>query len=170
MKRTLLYPCLLALAAAGAADAQMPEPRTLRLTRAEGKIAAPVDVEIVPLPDPGPGRRRVRVVARPSVDAPSLTIEIGAESGLSLPDGAVTWTGAARAGEEVVREVDFAVTGAGELRVVVAATLRYGESHQTSVHELPLNPRGPALTRSFDTRASRQPGGRTIIEIPAATP
>lgn len=170
MNRTLFLPCLLALAIAGAADAQTPEPRTLRVVRAEGKVTAPVDVEIAALPNPGPGRRRVRIVARPTVDAPSLTIEIGGESGLSLPDGPVTWTGAAQAGVEVAREVDFAVTGAGELRVVVAATLKYGDSHQTSVHELPLNPGGEALTRSFRARASIHPGGRTIIEIPAATP
>ncbi|HEU0079284.1 MAG TPA: hypothetical protein VFQ76_16635, partial [Longimicrobiaceae bacterium] len=83
----------------------------------------------------------------------------------------VTWTGVAQAGQEVVREVEFAVTGAGELRVVVAATLRYdGGSSQTTLHELPLNPGAGALTRSFRARASAQPGGRTIIEIPAATP
>jgi hypothetical protein len=170
MKRTLLYPCLLALAVAGAADAQTAESRTLRLARAEGKVTAPVDVEIATLPDPGPGRRRVRIVARPTVDAPSLTIDISGENGLSLPEASLTWTGAAQAGQEVAREVDFAVTGAGELRVVVAATLKYeGGSSQTSVHEFPLNP-GAALTRSFRARASTQPGGRNIIEIPAATP
>ncbi|HEU0301748.1 MAG TPA: hypothetical protein VFR37_20005 [Longimicrobium sp.] len=169
MKRTLLHSCLLALAMAGAADAQSAEPRTLRLARGEGKIAAPVDVEIVPLPDPGPGRRRVRIIATPTVDAPSMTIDISGESGLSLPGEAVAWTGAAQAGQEVAREVDFAVTGTGELRVVVAATLKYeGGSSQTSVHELPLNP--TALTRTFRARVPAQPGGRTIIEIPAATP
>ncbi len=172
MKRTLLYPCLLALAVAGTADAQTAEPGAARLARAEGKVTAAVEVEITALPDPGPGRRRVRIVARPTVDAPSMTIDVGGESGLSLPDGEFTWTGVAQAGQEVVREVDFAVTGAGELRVVVAATLKYGGgSSQTTVHELPLNPGAEAaLTRSFRARASAQPGGRNIIEIPAATP
>jgi hypothetical protein len=174
MKRTLLYPCLLAFAVAGAADAQAPERNAGRLAHAEGKVKAPVDVEITTLPDPAPGRRRVRIVATPTVDAPSMTIEISGENGLSLPEGTVSWTGPAVAEEEVAREVELVVTGAGEQRVVVAATLKYdGGSTQVALHEFPLNPGAgvqAALTRSFRTRAAAHPGGRNIIEIPAATP
>lgn len=175
MKPVLLAFCVLAAAPpalpAQAGDARPPA----RLTGASTKVTAPVDVQIVPLPDPGPGRRRVRIVARPEVDAPSLTIGVSAESGLALADpGAATWTGPARAGEEVAREVDLAVTGDGELRLVVSATLEHGDDFsQTGMHVFAFNPgpeSGGALTKSLRAAAPTDPGGRVILEIPARRP
>ncbi|HEX6911271.1 MAG TPA: hypothetical protein VF142_12785, partial [Longimicrobium sp.] len=83
MNRIVLALCVLA-AAPSALPAQTGARPPARLTGASTKVTAPVDVEIAPLPDPGPGRRRVRIVARPEVDAPSLTMDVSAESGLAL--------------------------------------------------------------------------------------
>lgn len=174
MKRILLVLCVLA-AAPSALPAQAETRPPARLTGASTKVTAPVDVEIVPLPDPGPGRRRVRVVARPEVDAPSLTLDVSAESGLALAaPGDATWTVPARAGEEVAREVDLSVTGEGELRLVVAATLKHGDDFsQTGMHVFAFNPSpesGGALTKSLRPAAPTDPGGRVILEIPARRP
>jgi hypothetical protein len=172
----LLVPTLFALPAAGQAGelravAGAPEAGIARLTKGGAKLTAPVDIEILPQPDPGPGRRRVRIVARPSVDATSLSIEVAAESGLSLA-APVTWTFAARAGEEVVREVDLAVSGPGELRLVVTATVKHGDDFtQSGIHVFAFNPspeNGGALTKGFVP--ATDPGGRTIVEVPARMP
>ena len=174
---------LLTLAAAvPAADlhAQAAEPRAVasapvRLAAAGEKVTAPVEIEIVAQPDPAPGRRRVRIVARPSVDAASLSLAVSAESGWALaPGSAAIWAGAAQAGHEIVRDVDLAVTGEGELRLVIVATVRYGGDFvQTGIHEFALNPPAPprsaALPKSVRPPAT-DPGGRTILEVPAATP
>ena len=117
----------------------------------------------------------MRIVARPSVDAASLSIEVGAESGLVAGAGTpATWTGAARAGEEVVRELDLVVAGPGELRLMVTATVKYGDDFtQTGLHEFALNPRAAARSAgcSKGVRApATDPGGRTILEVPAKKP
>lgn len=173
---------LAAAAPAAGAQAQVSDARTVasapaavRLGGAGEKVTAPVEVEIVALPDPAPGRRRVRIVARPSVDAASLSLAVSAESGWSLaPGSAGTWAGEARAGREIAREVELVVAGEGELRLVVVATVRYGEDFvQTGIHEFALNPAAPpraaALPKSLGAPAT-DPGGRTIVEVPAATP
>jgi hypothetical protein len=177
----LLSLTLLALAAAAAsaaqARAQTAEPRAIavRLGGAGHKVTAPVEVEMVALPDPAPGRRRVRITARPSVDAPSLSLTVSAESGWSLAPGTnASWTGAAEAGREIVREVELVVTGPGELRLVVEAAIRTGSDFaQRGIHEFALNPtaadRSAALPKSFPAPPT-DPGGRTVLEIPAATP
>jgi hypothetical protein len=159
------------------ADAAPPAHGTARLAGASTKVTAPVEVVITALPEPGPGRRRVRITARPSVDAASLSLEVSAESGLALADPAPTaWTGPARAGEETVREVDLAVSGPGELRLIVTATLKHGgDVVQTGVHEFAFNPAAPAdaaLTKGLGRgRApATDPGGRTIVEVPARRP
>ncbi len=176
MNRIVIALLALAAAAPAALPAQETGTRTLaRISGASTKVMAPVDVEIIPLPDPGEGRRRVRIVARPEVDAPSLTIDVSAENGLALAaPGAATWTVPARAGEEVTREVDFAVTGEGELRLVVTATLKHGDDFsQTGMHVYAFNPgpaSGGALTKSFRPVPPTDPGGRVILEIPARRP
>jgi hypothetical protein len=183
MNRTLLVLVPLATlfsaadARAQAADARSMAgaPSAVRLAGPGAKVTAPVDIEIVALPDPGPGRRRVRIVARPGVDAASLSIEVSADGGLALAPGtAGTWTGAAQAGQEVVREVGLVVSGAGEQRVMVSATVKYGDDFtQTGIEEFALNPsaavRSTVLTKGFRPAAT-DPGGRTIVEVPAKTP
>ena len=150
-------------------------PSAVRVAGPGAKLTAPVEIEIVPRPDPGPGRRRVRLVARPSVDAASLSIEVSADSGLALAPGtAATWSGAAHAGEEVVRELDLVVSGAGELRLRVTATVKYGDDFtQTGLHEFALNPgaavRAVGLSKGFRARAT-DPGGRNVLEVPAKAP
>lgn len=176
MKRILLALCALAAAVPAALSAQPADARTpVRLTGASTKVTAPVDVRIVPLPDPASGRRRVRIVARPDVDAASLTIGVSAESGLALAAPAQgTWTVPARAGEEVAREVDLAVSGPGELRLVVTATIEHGEDFtQTGIHVFAFEPSAAsdaALARSVLPAAPTDPGGRVILEVPARRP
>jgi hypothetical protein len=181
MNRTLLVliPLATLLSAAEAhaqtADTRSMTPSAVRLAGPGAKVTAPVEIEITPLPDPAPGRRRVRVVARPSVDAASLSIEVSADSGLALAPGTSgTWTGVAHAGEEVVRELDLVVSGPGELRLMVSATVKYGDDFtQTGIEEFALNPaaavRSAALTKGFRPAAT-DPGGRTIVEVPAKAP
>lgn len=183
MNRFALSLGILAATAAAAphagaqADAAPPAHGIVRLAGASGKLTAPVEVVITALPEPGPGRRRVRITARPSVDAASLSLDVAAESGLALADPAApAWTGPARAGEETVREVDLAVSGPGELRLIVTATIKHGDDVvQTGVHEFAFNPApqaDAALTKSL--RRARgpatDPGGRTIVEVPAKQP
>jgi hypothetical protein len=154
------------------ADARSLAPHAVRLSGAGDKVTAPVEIEITPLPDPAPGRRRVRVVARPSVDAASLAIEVSADDGLALAPGtAGTWTVAAQAEQEVVRELDLVVSGTGEQRVMVSATVKYGADFtQTGIEEVALNAvRSAGLTKGFRPAAT-DPGGRTIVEVPAKTP
>ena len=180
MHRTLL--ALLPLAgmlSAAPAHAQTADARSMAAAPSAVQVAGPgakmtAPIEIVPQPDPAPGRRRVRLVARPSVDAASLSIEVGAESGLALAPGtAASWTGAAQAGQEVVRELDLVVTGPGELRLMVTATIKYGDDFtQTGLHEFALNPaavRSVGLSKDFRARAT-DPGGRVIQEVPARQP
>lgn len=183
MHRTLLViiPLAIMLPAAHApaqtADARSMAavPSAVQVGGAGEKVTAPVEIEIVPQPDPGPGRRRVRIVARPSVDAASLHIEVSADSGLALAPGtAAVWTGTAQAGREVVREVDLVVSGPGELRLLVTATVKYGDDFtQTGLHEFALNPgaavRSLGLSKAFRARAT-DPGGRNVLEVPAKTP
>jgi hypothetical protein len=183
MNRTLLVIIpLAALLPAAQAHAQTADTRSMagapsavQLAGPGAKVTAPVEIEIVPQPDPGPGRRRVRVVARPSVDAASLSIEVSADSGLALAPGtAGTWTGTAQAGQEVVRELDLVVSGPGELRLMVTATVKYGDDFtQTGLHEFALNPsaaaRSTGLSKDFRARAT-DPGGRVIVEVPAKQP
>jgi hypothetical protein len=183
MNRTLLAILPLAtLLSAAQTQAQTADTRSMagapspvQVAGPGAKVTAPVDVEIVPQPDPGPGRRRVRIVARPSVDAASLSIEVSADSGLALAPGtAATWTGAAQAGQEVVRELDLVVSGPGELRLLVTATVKYGNDFtQTGLHEFALNPsaavRSLGLTKGVRAPAT-DPGGRNVLEVPAKTP
>lgn len=179
MMRTLLLALPLAAAVvASDAHAQAPEARAITAARVGGpgaKVTAPVDVQIIPQPDPAPGMRRVRIVARPSVDAASMVIHVSADSGLALAPGTEpTWTGEARAGDEVVRELDLVVSVEGELWLMVTATVRYGEGFtQTGLHEFALNPsaavRSAGLPKSLRARQT-DPGGRTVLEIPARTP
>jgi hypothetical protein len=175
MNRTLLVLLpLAALVPAVGAHAQTADSRSVAVLSSPGaKVTAPVDVEILPQPDPGPGRRRVRIVARPSVDAASLSIEVSADDGLALAPGTPgTWTGAAQAGHEVVREVDLVVSGPGELRLMVTATVKYGDDFtQTGIHEVALNP--SAAVRSLGMSkglGATDPGGRTVLEVPAKRP
>ncbi|HEX8318807.1 hypothetical protein [Longimicrobium sp.] len=164
MKLVLFTACMLAAVPASAQSG------VLRLSGTEGKVTAPVTVELVPLPDPGPGRRRVRIVGLPSVSAPSLTLDVSAENGIALASP-VVWTGAATAGEEVALEVELVVNGPGEQRLVVAATVKHDNGFsQTGLHVFSLN---PAANASFLKRlpaAPTDPGGRRILEVPAATP
>lgn len=143
------------------------------VSKQNAKVTVPVVVEILPQPDPAPGMRRVRIVARPSVDAEQMTIDVAAESGLALTGPAASWTLPARAGEEVVRELDLAVSGPGELRIVVTATIKYGDDFtQSGIEVFAFNP-GPesgALTKSLVATPATDPGGRLIIEIPARIP
>lgn len=180
MTRTLLVllPIAALLPAAGA-HAQTAEARRMapaaQVAGPGAKVTAPVEIEIVPQADPAPDRRRVRIIARPGVDAASLSIEVSADSGLALAPGTVaTWTGTAQAGREVVREMDFVVSGRGELRLVVTATVKYGDDFtQSGIHEFALNPaaavRSAGLSKSFRAPAT-DPGGRTVVEVPAKTP
>ncbi|WP_420125232.1 hypothetical protein [Longimicrobium sp.] len=150
-------------------------PSVARVAGPGAKITAPVDIEIVPQPDPRAGMRRVRIVARPSVDAASLAIEVSADSGLALAPGtAATWTGAARAGDEVVRDLDLVVSGPGEMRLLVTATVKFGDDFtQTGLHEFALNPsaavRSLGASKSFRARVT-DPGSRNVLEVPARTP
>lgn len=175
MNRIMLVAGLLALVPLSDAAAQ-DAPAAVRLAGAHPKVTAPVEVVITPLPAPAEGRRRVRITARPSVDAVSLSLDVAAESGLALADpAAVAWTGPARAGEEVSRDVDLAVAGPGELRLVVTATIKHGDDVvQTGIHEYAFNPAAAegALTKSLlrSRAAATDPGGRTIVEVPAARP
>lgn len=180
MSRTLLLLALLAaLAAAADLRAQAEDTRSITSAVLVGgpgeKVTAPVEIEIVPQADPAPGRRRVRIIATPGVDAASLTMEVSADSGLALAPGTTaTWTGAARSGEAVVREVDLVVSGAGEQRLVVTATVKYGgDFTQSGIHEFALNPSAATRSAAFakGVRApATDPGGRTVIEVPAKTP
>lgn len=175
MTRILLAVCTLAAAVPAALPAQPADAHAPVRLSLSTKVTAPVDVQIVPLPEPGPGRRRVRIVARPDVDAASMTIDVSAESGLALASPADgTWTVPARAGEEVAREVELSVSGPGELRLVVTATVKHGEDFtQTGIHVFAFEP-GPAadaaLAKSLLPGASTDPGGRTILEVPARRP
>jgi hypothetical protein len=186
MNRIMLSLIVLAAAAAPAdtraqaaapPDAAASARAVVRASRATPKVTAPVEVVITPLADPAPGRRRVRITARPSVDAASLALDVTAESGLALADpAAAAWTAPARTGEEVAREVELAVTGPGELRLVVAATIKHGDDVvQTGIHTFAFNPADTleaAPTKSLGrARApSTDPGGRTIVEVPAKQP
>lgn len=176
MKRILLALAVLA-APAAEVHAQAADARSLsapvRISKGGHKVTAPVDVQIVALPDPGPGMRRVRITARPSVDAASLSIDVHAESGLALATpSSASWTLPARAGEEVTRELDLAVSGAGELRLVVTATIKHGEDFtQSGIHVFAFNPAPEAaLPKSLGAAPATDPGGRTILEVPARRP
>lgn len=179
MNRFLLSLGLLAAAApvphlvGQVSDDGEPVRAIVRLTGASAKVTAPVEVVITPLADPVAGRRRVRITARPTVDAASLSMDVAAESGLALADpAAATWTAPAVAGEEIVREVDLAVSGPGELRLVVTATIKHGDDVvQTGIHMFAFNPApDAALTKSFVRARATDPGGRTIVEVPAQRP
>lgn len=185
MSRIVLSLLLLAAAAPAAeARAQAAGPHAaapsqarviVRVGGAAAKVTAPVEVQIAPLPDPGPGRRRVRITARPTVDAASFSLDVAAESGLALADpAAAAWRGQARAGEEVTREVDLAVTGPGELRLVVTAAIEHGGGvAQTGIHVFAFHPaQSPdaALTKNLRPARATDPGGRTIVEVPAQRP
>ena len=163
MKLVLFTACILAALPASAQSG------VLRLSGTD-KVTAPVTVELVPLPDPGPGRRRVRIVGLPSVSAPSLTLDVSAENGIALANP-VAWTGAATAGEEVSVEVELVVDGPGEQRLVVAATVKHDNGFsQTGLHVFSLNPAANAGFLKRLPAAPTDPGGRRILEIPAATP
>jgi hypothetical protein len=164
IKLVLFTVCMLAAVPASAQSG------VLRLSGTGGKVTAPVTVELVPLPDPGPGRRRVRIVGLPGVSAPSLTLDVSAENGIALASP-VIWTGAATAGEEVAVEVELVVTGPGEQRLVVAATIKQDNGFsQTGLHVFSLNPAANAGFLKRPTAAPTDPGGRRILEVPAATP
>lgn len=164
MKHVLFTACMLAALPASAQSG------VLRLSGTEGKVTAPVTVELVPLPDPGPGRRRVRIVGLPRVSAPSLTLDVSAENGIALASPAA-WTGAAAAGQEVAVEVELVVNGPGEQRLVVAATVKHDNGFsQTGLHVFSLNPAANAGFLKRPTAAPTDPGGRRILEVPAATP
>lgn len=178
MRRTLLLLLPFAtLPAAADLVAQTADARSVavRVAGPGAKVTAPVEIEMVPQADPAPGRRRVRIIATPGVDAASLTVDVAADSGLALAPGVEgTWTGAARAGQPVVREMDFVVSGPGELRLVVTATVKYGNDFtQSGIHEFALNPaaavRSAGLPKSFRP-APTDPGGRTVVEVPAKRP
>jgi hypothetical protein len=184
MNRIMLSLVVLAAAAAPAdARAQITasaetsaSARTIvRVDGAAPKVTAPVEVVITPLADPAAGRRRVRITARPSVDAASLALDVTAESGLALADpAAAAWTAPARMGEEVAREVELSVTGPGELRLVVTATIKHGDDVvQTGIHTFAFNPADTpeaAPTKSLGRARATDPGGRTIVEVPAKQP
>lgn len=172
MRRILLPLCILAAAAtAGEARAQA-APDAIRVVRGEGKVRAPVEIEVVPQPDPGPGMRRVRIVARPTVDAASLSIDVAAEAGLSLANPAAgTWTAAARTGEEVAHDLDLTVTGPGELRLVITATVKHeGGVSQTGLHTFAFNPAPEDGAAKRGLRIPTDPGGRVIVEVRAGRP
>jgi hypothetical protein len=182
MTRIMLSLIVLAAATAAADTAAQgvepaPARAIARLAGASVKVTAPVEVVITPLADPAPGRRRVRITARPSVDAASLSLEVAAESGLVLVDpAAAAWTAPARVGEEVTREVELTVAGAGELRLVVTATIKHGDDVvQTGIHAFAFNPADTldsAPTKNLGRRRApaTDPGGRTIVEVPAKQP
>lgn len=169
MRHTLLFLGILA-ALATAADARAQA--DVRAVRPAGKVTAPVEIEVVPLADPAPGMRRVRIVALPTVDAASLSIDVAAEAGLEVRDPAqAAWTVVARQGEEVSRELDLAVTGPGELRLVITATVKHeGGTSQTGLSTFAFNPapEDGAAKRAF--RVPTDPGGRVIVEVRAARP
>lgn len=170
MRRTLLPLCLLLAAAATAADAHAQQ--AIRVVRGDGKVTAPVEIEVVPQADPGPGMRRVRIVARPTVDAASLSVDVAAEAGLSLADPAQgTWTAAARMGEEVAHDLDLTVSGPGELRLVITATVKHeGGASQTGLHTFAFNPAPEDGAAKRGLRVPTDPGGRLIVEVRAARP
>lgn len=182
MNRTLLVFIPLATLISATAHAQTADSRSLasapsaaQVAGPGAKITAPVEIEIVPQPDGRAGMRRVRIVARSSVDAASLSIEVSADNGLALAPGtAATWTGVARTGEEVVRELDLVVSGPGELRLMVTATVKYGDDFtQTGLHEFALNPAAAVRTLGASKGlrpAATDPGGRNVLEIPAKAP
>jgi len=179
LRRTLLHLCLLSAAAPALdAHAQAAETRVVarteavRTVRGGGKITAPVEIEVVPQADPAAGTRRVRIVARPTVDAASLSIDVAAEDGLTLANpAAATWTGVAHAGQEVVRELDVAVAGPGELRLVITATIRHaGGTSQTGLHTFAFNPAPEDGAAKRGLRIPTDPGGRLIVEVPARRP
>jgi hypothetical protein len=164
MKLALFTACLLAAVPASAQSG------VLRVSGVQGKVTAPVTVELVPLADPGPGLRRVRIVVRPSVSAPSLALDVSAENGIALANPAA-WTGAASAGEEVAVEVDLVVNGPGEQRLVVSATVKHENGFsQTGLHVFSLNPAANAGFLKRPPAPPTDPGGRRILEVPAATP
>jgi hypothetical protein len=171
MRRILLPLCLLVAATAVDAHAQA-APGPIRVVRGDGKVTAPVEIEVVPQADPGPGMRRVRIVARPTVDAASLAIDVAAEAGLSLADPAeAAWTAPARLGEEVVRDVDLAVSGPGELRLVITATVKHeGGMSQTGLHTFAFNPAPEDGAAKRGLRIPTDPGGRVIVEVRAGRP
>lgn len=168
MTRTLLLLSLVALSAAEAHAQADP----IRVVRADGKVTAPVEIEVVPLADPAQGTRRVRIVARPTVDAASLSIDVTAEAGLAVRDPAqAAWTAPARVGEEVSRELDLAVTGPGELRLVIAATVKHeGGASQTGLTTFAFNPAPEDGAAKRALRVPTDPGGRVIVEVRAARP
>ncbi|HEX6038433.1 hypothetical protein [Longimicrobium sp.] len=173
MKRLLI--ALAALTAAHASPLAAQTPHVARLAAVTGKVTAPVEVEIVPLADAAPGHRRVRIVARPGVDGASLALDVRAEGGLAVAAPAqAAWTAPARAGEEVTRELDLAVTGEGELRVIVEATIKQSDDvAQTNIHSYAFNPApgaDDALTKSFVPAPATDPGGRVIVEFRARRP
>ena len=161
----------LVLAAAPAA-AQTASPDPVAPAAAPGKRAAPVEIRVERQPDPAPGVRRVRIVARPGVDAAEMAIDVAADRGLALTAPA-SWTVPAVAGAEVVHDVDVRVTGEGEQRIVVTATVRSGEGfEQTEIERFAFRPvprEGAPARRTF-ARIPTHPGGRTIVEVPAETP
>ena len=171
MRRILLPLCILAAAVAGDAHAQE-RPDAIRVVRGEGKVTAPVEIEVVPQADPAPGMRRVRIIARPSVDAASLSIDVAAEAGLSLSDpAAASWTAPARIGEEVVHDLDLAVSGPGELRLVITATVKHeGGISQTGLHTFAFNPAPDDGAAKRTLRIPTDPGGRVIVEVRAGRP
>lgn len=168
MRRALL---LFALLAAPAAQAHA-QADPVRMARADGKVSAPVEIEVVPLAEPAPGVRRVRIVALPTVDAASLSIDVAAEAGLAVRDPAqAAWTAPARQGEEVARELDLSVTGPGELRLVIAATVKHeGGASQTGYTTFAFNPAPEDGAAKRTLRIPTDPGGRVIVEVRSTTP
>jgi hypothetical protein len=163
----LLSAALLLVIAAPAAAQSTPT----RITAHTGKVTAPVELDLVSSGDPA--APRLRLVTRPRVDAPTVTITIAAEDGLSLSTAETLWKSVARQGEELAFEVPAQVVGPGEHRVVVTATLGFEDgSTQTAVQEFALNPtpqvRGFANLPAPDVVTG--PAGRRVVEVPSGRP
>jgi hypothetical protein len=162
-----LLPALGLIAALAAPAAAQRSP--LRLTGANAKQTVPVEILVTAAPTDA---QRLHLVARPRVDAKTLSVAVAVEDGLQLVS-APEWSVAASAGVESTRDLEVRITGPGEQRVVVTTTLTYDDgSAESGVEVFVLNPPGPVrgFARVADPSVVHGPGGRTVVEVMTGAP
>lgn len=156
---------LIAVLSAPAAAQRTP----VRLTGANAKVTIPVEITVTAAPNDA---QRLHLVARPRVDAKTLTLTVAVEDGLALVS-APEWSVAATMGVEAPRDLEVRVVGPGEQRVVVTATLTFDDgSTESGVEVFVLNPAPPVrgFARMADPSVVRGPGGRAVVEVMTGAP
>jgi hypothetical protein len=142
--------------------------RLVRLGAREHEAKPPIAITLVPGPVAGMGRQRARVWVRPLVDAERLEVKVVTQAGLEIVSGRREWRSAARKDGAQSEEVILAASGAGERRIIIAATLHFADGTAVSgVEAYVLNPDAqlPAVTPP-GSREIIMPNGERVLEIP----